>query len=448
MARFNRGRWASLPVGIVIVTFFLIISTVSSAQSSSFRSPSASESESFLDTAAAERADAAQYAASFGTSPDEAARRLRLQSEIPDLALEWSQALGERFAGAWIEHHPEFGLVVMTTDASVPVPSELIFSARTPEIPVRFVEVDHSVSDLENLRDQLVLDDYLAAYGVGVGIDIRKNRVYIDSPVDSSKILATDRELVVTPIANPDESVEIPTSSRVEVRYGLNSTGDYYLYGGEKLDTDGNWNNGTDRCTTGFTVRSTTNNVPAITTAGHCPNALKYLINSSTNIDLNFRFEVVNAGGDDFQVLRHYGGHTYRPYFRADYGELREQTGSIPSASIMVGQIVTRFGQRTGASMVVVTDPTFAPGGSYEANNCNGNCQAKWVKAGQVCFGSTCVPFSSNGGDSGGPVFSGTTAFGFHSGSSACGGQCQPDDFIFFQPFRRIWGSNLNLLFS
>lgn len=62
--------------------------------------------------------DAASYADQTGVGLDEAVRLLRLQREVGDLDAALSQEERNTFAGLWIEHEPEYRVIVRFTDPS------------------------------------------------------------------------------------------------------------------------------------------------------------------------------------------------------------------------------------------------------------------------------------------------------------------------------------------
>ena len=59
--------------------------------------------------------DAKMYASRFGVDLDEAIRRLKLQSEIGDLNAELAAKERDTFAGLWIQHQPEYRVIVRFT---------------------------------------------------------------------------------------------------------------------------------------------------------------------------------------------------------------------------------------------------------------------------------------------------------------------------------------------
>ena len=59
--------------------------------------------------------EARMYAKDYGVSLEEAARRLRLQNALPRLEPELREKEADTFAGLWVQHRPEFQIVVSFT---------------------------------------------------------------------------------------------------------------------------------------------------------------------------------------------------------------------------------------------------------------------------------------------------------------------------------------------
>jgi hypothetical protein len=155
-------------------------------------------------------------------------------------------------------------------------------------------------------------------------------------------------------------------------------------------------------CTTGFVV---TNGVrTGLVTAAHCPDALELRAPSGERTPLTF----LGGWGWQYQdVQLHVGAAELPPHFFADTQRsvVRAVTGARPRTSTRAGDAVCTRGETSGyrCSLVDLTD--YAPPGEL----CGGPCSPTWV----TVPGPTC-----RGGDSGGPVFSGTIAFGIAKGAN------------------------------
>ena len=125
--------------------------------------------------------DAQAFAEDLGVSLEEASRRLNLQDEIGELgaALEANEA--ETFAGLWIQHEPEYRVVVA-------------FVGEDGEETMRpYLQTYPQLSDVIEIRTvQYTLTELLAAQqeafdivgqlepiSIAGGVDVMENRVYL-----------------------------------------------------------------------------------------------------------------------------------------------------------------------------------------------------------------------------------------------------------------------------
>ncbi|OCC12497.1 S1 family peptidase [Streptomyces sp. PTY087I2] len=169
------------------------------------------------------------------------------------------------------------------------------------------------------------------------------------------------------------------------------------IAGGEAITTGG------ARCSLGFNVQDSAGTKFALT-AGHCTN-----IGSSWSIG-------TTAGssfpGDDYGIIRHSdpGAADGRVYLYN--GSYQEIDGA---ADATVGQSVQRSGSTTGLH-----------GGTVTGLNATVNYGADGIVSGLIQTNVCAEP-----GDSGGALFSGSTALGLTSGGS---GNCSSGGTTFYQP--------------
>ncbi len=170
-----------------------------------------------------------------------------------------------------------------------------------------------------------------------------------------------------------------------------------YIAGGEAITTGG------ARCSLGFNVQDPAGTKYALT-AGHCTN-----IGSSWSIG-------TTAGssfpGNDYGIIRHSNpanadGRVY--LYNGTYQDITN------AANPYVGQSVLRSGSTTGVH-----------GGTVTGLNATVNYGSSGIVYGLIQTNVCAEP-----GDSGGPLFSGTTALGLTSGGS---GNCSSGGTTFFQP--------------
>jgi streptogrisin C len=154
------------------------------------------------------------------------------------------------------------------------------------------------------------------------------------------------------------------------------------------------------RCTAGFVV--TDGNRDAIATAAHCPDELVYRDADGAAEPLPFAGQF-GAAYQDVQI--NLSPTAAEPLFYSDRaaGMLRKLETWRNVASTRAGDFVCHWGESSGYSCGEVELTDYAPPGAL----CGGPCAPTWV----TVPGPSCMA-----GDSGGPVFSGTTAVGIAKG--------------------------------
>ncbi len=141
-----------------------------------------------------------------------------------------------------------------------------------------------------------------------------------------------------------------------------------------------------------------------IVTAAHCPDTLEHVAKDGTRTPLTF---IGQWGWGFHDVQVNASPDAVQPRFYSDAARtvLRPVEGQRSRAGTRVGDIVCHRGEHSGYSCAEVEMVDFAPSGDL----CGGPCLPTWVAvAGPGC----------KGGDSGGPVFVGTTAVGLLKGAS------------------------------
>ena len=348
----------------------------------------------------AERAlaqDAAEYARLHGLDSEEALRQLRAETESVAALEGIRSAYAERLAGVAVLHQPDFHIrVLLTGEAAV---ADAVIESGGMTVPVRFRSGARATTQ------------QLAAA-------IARHRDAIDAIVDHSGIGVDQRTGEIVVVAGPenlarrsveDVTADLSALTRVPVRIrilGRAQTADAGISGGRRVEGNEPSDGRRYFCTTGFVVTNGTRT--GIVTAAHCPDSVTYRDAAGTQVPLEF------AGGwgsrhQDVQL--HVGASEHKPVFRASDLD-RPQLGQRPRDRTRAGETVCHRGEASGYSCSIVDLTDFAPPGEL----CGGKCTPTWVSvAGPNC----------RSGDSGGPVFSGTTAFGILKGSNyAPDGRC------------------------
>lgn len=344
--------------------------------------------------------DAAEYARHNAVPLDEAMRRLVAQEETVAATDEIERLYRHRLAGISIEHRPDYRIVVLLTGTE-PVAARSVFAGGMT-VPIVFR------TGAAATRDEVVaaIRTHGAAIRArlkgaqGMGLDPRTGELV--AMVRAEAAAGLDLEDAARRIA---EGTGVPARIRLldgpaenaEVEGGARIVGDDAVTGRRVY------------CTTGFVVTDGVRT--GIVTAAHCPDDPVYFAPGGGEIPLAFG----GQWGWSFQdVQLHVSEQAQRPVFYADSAKTiaRPVTRARSRSSTRAGDAVCHRGESSGYSCALVELVDYAPPGDL----CGGPCDPVWV----TVAGPSC-----RAGDSGGPVFSGTTAFGILKGATSVrGGHC------------------------
>lgn len=320
--------------------------------------PSEARAESVVDGI---QQDAAVYASTYGVSPQEAARRLQLQEAVDALNARLTEEQAGSFAGLSIEHAPEFHVVARFTRKG----EETIRPYLSPALAA-VVRVEPARFTLQQLERRLEAS-YNRVRRAGIqsagGVDVRANRAEVHVLRGRS---ASARGLITEGDASVVEVDHLP-QEEISMYGGLSITG----------------------CTSGFTVRNSAG-TRGVSTAGHCGNS-----QTLSGVALTFRGESY-SGSYDVQ-WHNASGHTYPNTIKVSTST-RAVTGTRSRTSQTVGSQVCKQGRTTGYTCGTISTISYCASGA-----------CTWVR---VAGNGTNL---SEGGDSGGPWFSGNTAYGSHT---------------------------------
>lgn len=298
----------------------------------------------------------------------------------PDAAAGLSERLGDRSAGVFADASGK--MVVTVTDQAAA--REVLAAGATPKF------VKRGAAELN--RATAALEKSAKIAGTAWWTDAVTNQVVVsvDSTVTGAKL-----DKVKAAVARLGGAV------RIENEAGVLST---RISGGNAIYAGGG-----GRCSLGFNVRSGTTYY--FLTAGHCTNiSASWYSNSAQTAYLGARTGT-SFPGNDYGIVR-YSSTTAQPGNVYLYnGSYRDITGA---GNAYVGQSVQRSGSTTGLR-----------GGSVNATNATVN-----YAEGSV-YGLIRTNVCAEPGDSGGSLFSGSTALGMTSGGS---GNCSSGGTTYFQP--------------
>jgi len=342
--------------------------------------------------------DAGEYARLHGLTLEDAVSRLRAQEASVAATDRIRAEFSGRLAGIAIDHDPDYRIVVLLT-GSEPVRDRFI-SAGGRIVPIVFrtgarATGDQLVGAIDTYRDEI---RKVVHHVQGMGADPRTGELVLmvqtDDAEDASKHLAELEAISGVPVRIQPLNV---------VAHNLAIEGGSRLTGTDPKDGKHY------ACTTGFVV--TDSQRTGIITAAHCPDNLVYHDPQGGRIELTFVGEW-GARTQDVQV--HLAAASQVPEFYVDSGKtvMRSVDASRTRRSTRAGDVVCHRGETTGYSCSMVQLVDYAPPGDL----CGGPCEPVWV----AVDGPTC-----KSGDSGGPIFLGTTAFGIVKGGNYAGdGAC------------------------
>ena len=149
------------------------------------------------------RRDAEAMAEQLGISVDEAIRRLKLQDPIGTLGAELERQEADTFAGLWIQHEPEYRIVVaFTRNGEETIQPYIENTPLADLVKVRTAEVTYEELKAAQQEAHRLLDELGLA--VASGIDIKENQV---------DLYVTDRSLFDATL----QEANIQLSEHVEV---------------------------------------------------------------------------------------------------------------------------------------------------------------------------------------------------------------------------------------
>ena len=344
--------------------------------------------------AEAQARDAAEYAKLFAVPQGEAVRRLAaLDASIPVTdAIEAKYR--DRVAGISIQHRPELRINVYLTGDD-PVPGETINAGGTT-LPITFrtgalASRDKVIWAVTWHQAQIRA---MFSRPPAMGLDPRTGELVVLITSGEAKSGVEQWRKKVEAVAG------VPVSIRVVDQVDVNLGGP--PVGGARLEGNNPDDGKRYLCTSGFVVTDGTRY--GVATAAHCLDQMSFIAPDHSEVPLSFVGQW-GWGYHDVQI-----GTVAEPLaglFYADTAKTIERpvTGMRTRDQTRAGDFVCHRGERTGYSCAVVELTDFAPAGDL----CGGACLPTWV----TVSGPTC-----KGGDSGSPVFSGTTALGILKGAT------------------------------
>ncbi|MEO6360576.1 MAG: hypothetical protein ABIO43_08395, partial [Sphingomicrobium sp.] len=336
--------------------------------------------------------DAVEFARDRAIPAEQAVQRLRALEESVGATDRLRAEFRDRLAGIAVDHEPIDRILVLLT-GNEPVADRTLAGAGI-DIPIQFrtgarATRDQIVAAMRRFQPTLRRELPSAR---GFGLDQRTGELVLFVTNADSDRFGLDAIR---------QRAEALTGVPVNVRMADGSAVNMALAGGARLvgrnDDGRNY-----ACTSGFAVTDGARD--GIATAAHCPDTLLYLDPDGTRRPL----EYVGQWGWSYQDVQvNSVAERLRPLFYSDpkSGALRRVTSWRNRVSLRAGDYVCHYGESSGYSCAEVELTDYAPPGEL----CGGPCAPMWV----TVKGPSC-----RSGDSGGPVFLGSTAIGIFKGGS------------------------------
>ena len=198
----------SNPIRWLILLVILLVGCSAPVENSLQTStPIAQPTAASLEASDALRRDAEMMAEDLGISVDEAIRRLRLQDPIGTLGAELERLEADTFAGLWIQHEPEYRVVVaFTRNGEETIRPYVEDTPLADLIEVRTAQATYEELKAAQQEVHRLLDE--SGLSLASGINIEENRV---------ELYVTDRSLFDTTLR--EANIRLPDHVEVITIY-------------------------------------------------------------------------------------------------------------------------------------------------------------------------------------------------------------------------------------
>jgi len=316
---------------------------------------------------------AEDYAKNHGVTIEEALKRFEFQDIAGELGEEISTKEADTFAGLWIEHTPEFKVVVLFTCNAEDIIKPYLQKYKELSSMIEVGTAEMTLIELQNIQEEVSSSAESMGIPTASEVDVYKNcvKVYVVDRVKFDK--AVSGEKLILPYCVDVVTVEKLVYLEAEI------------YGGLSLTT----------CTSGFAVKNSSG-IKGITTAGHCNNSQSYSGSSLTFQSENY--------GTYYDIQWHTApGFTVTNKVKFPLGTFNV-TGTKSRSQQQVGNWVAKYGKSSGYTAGYISSLTFKPGTQF---------QATFIRVDNTAgYGDL-----SSGGDSGCPWFVSNIARGSHCGA-------------------------------
>lgn len=364
---------------VTFLIFIVVVATVAATQTVGGSNGPVNEDSKW---------QAIDYANAWGVEPDEALRRVNLLFELkPTLAAIEEQA-EDSLAGVWQIHEPELSMGLRLTSNPSPAVSALIDASPVPFI----VSTDAPITLADAIgrmeRAQPTLQDALPELMHNY-IDVKTGNLVIAVLVENeTEKAAATRFRADQAAASLEREIDLP----VLIKYSVLPARPVHTYGGTDLSG----------CTGGFTIENDTEE--GILGAQHCSNTQTYNgFGSDGTYSLTFEAETETASSES---QWHSNSSHVAPgeFYGSSTSTRRTVDAAATRSSLTVDGTACHRGATTGYSCGSIVTKTDQPSGAGCPISPTA-CSSTWI----IVEGDN---LACSGGDSGGPWFFGSTAYG------------------------------------
>lgn len=399
--------------------------------------------------------EVADYRSRTGASMNDAISSLEREEMASSEVGALRRSYAERLAGLYWQPYPDHGVIIRLTGTE-PVPNRLI---QTPAGPVMVTfrtgapaTIKDLTSRLRRAMPKLVeqiptlrggwVDEKSGNVILDVGMPEQRSKSALSEAGALRRLLDAEVELRfdrpgLEHIQGLEEQDE-HHARRVPIQ-SMSSAALPQVGGGRQL-----MGGAAQYCTVGFAVKHAETDVRGIVTAGHCPNDLVYMSYPAANETLPAVVAPVELVSEHWGAENDFQWHTFPSghpvvgtYCTSRYscGGVIQSSNSTPE----IGRAACHMGQATGRSCGTVTTNEYIFPGRCD-NAVTETCPSgNWMRIDGPSL--ACAA-----GDSGGPVYSGWTAYGLAKAAlytSPLPGGCQT---VIVMPISRLSAAGLKLL--
>ena len=392
----------------------------------------------------------AAYAHDMKIDYQEAERRLTLQHEMS--SVEQEIVKDEAYFASWMQHEPEFGLVVsFTTPDGKERIRPYLEGVKWADL-VTVQQSDITREEFAEMRSKIVQEAEKTGIAFGSGLNYRTGQVRLYTEKTDELRAQLEGNDAITSIIDRIELVKESGAAPADYDYP-------YLLGGHAQS----------QCTSGFPVYRVNDGVRFISTSGHCDNGLHVQYGGANavylgNIEWENNLDGVGPWGDDldFQVHDAAGARSFDLTNRIETGATATQSViGTEARDTTIWDYVCKHGKITGQTCGFVDDVNHNP--EHDAYGDSDN-YVRVFRVGNL--GNIACQ-----GDSGSPVYRywGGGVYGLGVLSGGYGVECtgpndsthffySPVDYINWSPYRilttdyplyfhqNVWWSSTNCL--